>query len=115
MRLSAAQTANLAAAAILIGFAGVAVVLVTMLGPFGLVLLGLLTLLVCTRVSLSEDSPTWSPDAFAAKLRMGGSPEQRAARNEERRAALAPLSFYRRCGLVLIVAGAAGLAWQHWA
>ena len=41
------------------------------------------------------------------------SKEQRAAMFDEKRASLSPLRFYRWCGVVLIVAGAAGFTWQQ--
>jgi hypothetical protein len=41
-----------------------------------------------------------------------GSLEQQAAAREEKAQALAPLRFYRWCGIALIVAGLAGFGWQ---
>lgn len=114
MRFSAGRAANVAALAVLGGLAAAAVVLVTYLGPFGLVLLGLLTLLVCTQFALDETAPTWGTEVFRAGMAEGNSPEQRAALAEARRAALSPARFYRGCGAVLVVAGLAGVAWQHW-
>ena len=41
------------------------------------------------------------------------SPEQRAAVDEARQLWLAPLRFYRWCGIILLLAGVAGFAWQR--
>ncbi len=114
MRFSLGAVANIAAWAGIIGLACGAVVMVTRLGPVGLVLLGLLTLFICTRLSLDQDAPTWGTEVFKARMANHKSPEQRAAMVEERRAAVSPLRFYRWCGVLLTVAGAAGFAWQQW-
>jgi hypothetical protein len=37
----------------------VAFVTLNLLGPFGLVILGLFVLIICTAVNLYEDVPTW--------------------------------------------------------
>ena len=88
--------------------------LVAILGPFGLILLGLADLLVCTLFGLNEDAPTWGTQVFSARMQGGQSPEQRAAMLEQRHAMLAPLRFYRWCGVLLIAAGVAGFGWQQW-
>jgi hypothetical protein len=113
MRLPVATMANFAAWAVLIGLLVVAFVMVVILGPFGLILLGLLTLFVCTSVSLREDNPTWGPEVFKSRMGGHGSPEHRAAQAAERERALAPLRFYRWCGVSLFVAGIAGFTWQQ--
>jgi hypothetical protein len=113
MRPSAATLANAAASVVLFGLLCVAFVAVIILGPFGLILLGLLTLFVCTSVSLREDSPSWNIEVFRAQLRDHGSPEQRAARAAEKTQFLTSLVFYRWCGVVLLVAGIAGFTWQR--
>jgi hypothetical protein len=113
MRLPIPDMANAAAWAILIVLIAVAFVLVVILGPFGLILISLLTLFVCTSVSLREDNPTWGPEVFKARIGSHGSPEQRAAQAAEREQALTPLRFYRWCGVVLLVAGIAGFVWQQ--
>jgi hypothetical protein len=112
MRPSASAAANAAAWSILIGLIAVAFVMVVVLGPFGLILLGLLTLFICTSVQLSEDIPVRSIELFKAQTENRISPEQRAAMAEERGRLLTPLRFYRWCGVVLLVAGIAGFAWQ---
>lgn len=114
MRFSASDFANVIAWGVLIILALLAIGLVAVLGPLGLLLLGLATLLVCTLFSLNEETPTWGTEVFRARMDRPMAPEQRAALAEERRAALSPLRFYRWCGIVLAVAGAAGLAWQSW-
>ncbi len=114
MRLSLQAMANNAAWAIIIGLAGLAVVMVLILGPFGLILLGLMTMLVCTGFSLNDQVPTWGPAVFGAQTAQQDSPEQRAGMLEERRTTLLGLRFYRRCGILLVLAGAAGFAWQQW-
>lgn len=113
MRLSASSAANAVAWAVVAGLAALALVLVAVLGPFGLVLLGLATLLVCTRMSLHEDTPTWSTHVLRARMDSPASPEQRAALRADRQAAHASLRFYRLCGGVLLLAGIAGFAWQQ--
>ena len=113
MRGPAIAMANAAAWAIVIGLICIALVLVVVLGPFGLIVLGLLTLFVCTSVSLREDAPTWGTAVFKARMATHRSPEQRASMAEERDRSLAPLRFYRWCGLVLLVAGIAGFVWQQ--
>ncbi len=114
MRVSLASVANLTACAVLCGLAALAVVLVVLLGPFGLVLLGLLTLGICTGYTLDEHAPTWSAEVFHARMTNARSPEERAASAADRQAALSPIPFYRACGAVLVTAGLAGLAWQRW-
>jgi hypothetical protein len=113
MRLSASSVANGTAWAILIGLIGAAFVLVVVLGPFGLILLGLLTLFICTSVQLREDAPAWGIEVFKARTASQVSPEQRAAMAEEKARSLAPLRFYRWSGLALLVVGIAGFAWQQ--
>jgi hypothetical protein len=113
MRLSASAAANATAWAILLALIGIAFVLVVVLGPFGLILLGLFTLFVCTSVQLREDTPTWGVEIFKARAARPTTPEQQAAMAEERTRSLAPLRFYRWCGVVLLVAGITGFAWQQ--
>ena len=114
MRLSAGTTANAVAGAVLIGLTGVAFGMVVYLGPFGLVLLGLVILFTCTSASLREDTPIWGTEVFKARIGGPKSPEQRAALHAEKHAMLSSLRFYRWCGLALVVAGAVGFAWQVW-
>ena len=114
MRMSAGGIANLGAWAVLAGLAASAVVLVVILGPFGLVVLGLLTLFVCSRFSLDEHAPTWGTPTFKAQLTPAESVEEQAGAAAERQAALSPVRYYFGCGVVLLVAGLGGLAWQHW-
>jgi hypothetical protein len=113
MRFSASTVANAAAWAVLAVLIAVAFVTVNLLGPAGLVILGLSVLFVCTAVSLYEDAPTWGTEVFKARIAGRGLPEQRAAMLDEKRASLSPIRFYRWCGVVLVVAGAAGFIWQQ--
>ena len=109
-----AGAANLLACAVLALLGAVALAMAILLGPFGVVVLGLLTVLVCTRFTLDEHAPTWGARVFSAQMTPAGPPEQRAADAEARRIALAPARLYRRGGVVLIVAGCVGVAWQAW-
>jgi hypothetical protein len=113
MRFSASTVLNAAAWAVLLGLIAVAFVLVEIWGPFGLILLGLPTVFICTASHLYQDVPTVSVEVFKARMARGGSPEQRAAMFDERQALLSPLRFYRWCGVVLIIAGLAGFIWQQ--
>jgi hypothetical protein len=113
VRPSIHAAANAVAWAVLIGLICVSFVMVVILGPFGLILFGLLTLFVCTSVALRETMPIGSvavPEARTARER---TPEQRAAMAEDRAGMDAPLRFCRWCGVVLLVAGVAGFAWQR--
>ena len=87
MRFSVTGMANAVAWAVLFGLIAVAFVMVVILGPFGLVLLGLLTLFVCISVSLREENPTWGPEVFKARIRVTAlqNSRQRKRRKESRR------------------------------
>jgi hypothetical protein len=113
MRFSAGTVANAAAWAVLAVLIAVVFVMVNLLGPAGLVLLGLFVLFISTAMNLYEDAPSWGTEVFRARIASHGSPEQRAAMFDEKRASLSPLRFYRWGGVVLVVAGAAGFAWQQ--
>jgi hypothetical protein len=114
MRFFAGTIANAAAWIVLIALVTVAFVMVVILGPFGLVILGLATLCVCTAVQLHEGTPTWGKEVFGARMAAHGTPEQRAAMLDETQKYLSPLRFYRWCGAVLLAAGIVGFAWQQW-
>ncbi|MGD0108894.1 MAG: hypothetical protein ABSC06_33410 [Rhodopila sp.] len=113
MRFSASNVANAVAWGCIIGLIGVGFVIVTVLGPFGLILLGLFILFVCTSMTLREDAPTSGTKMFKARIASPISPEQRAAIHEEKHNLLLSLRFYRWCGIGLTVAGAAGFSWQQ--
>jgi hypothetical protein len=113
MRIPASGIANGTAWAVLICLIAVAFVIVVVLGPFGLIVLGLLTLFVCASASLREDTPTWGTEVFRSRMAKHSSPEQRAAGAEEKRHLLAPLRLYRWCGIVLLLVGVAAFAWQQ--
>jgi hypothetical protein len=110
----AGTVANVVAWALLLGLTGVAGGMVVILGPFGLILLGLIVLFICTSLSLREDAPTWGTAVFKAQMSGPRSPEQQAADAAEKHSLLSSLRFYRWCGIVLVAAGAAGFAWQQW-
>jgi hypothetical protein len=112
--IAAGSAANLLAAAVLIGLAGVAFGMVVYLGPFGLVLLGVVILFVCTSMSLRDETPIAGDAVFRARLDGPKSPEQRAALQAEKHALLSSLRLFRWCGVGLIAAGSAGFAWQLW-
>jgi hypothetical protein len=83
---------------------GVASIAFAFLGAFGVILSGLFVIFVCTSGELREHSPTSA---------VGRSPEQRAAIAEERVCSVAPLKFYRWCGIVILVIGIAGFVWEQ--
>ena len=112
MQLRATDIANATAWAAILVLIAFAFVLVHLLGPFGLILLGLGILFVCTSISLREDNPTWGAEVFRAQQAKPNAPEHRAAQIEERTLSRAPLRFYRWCGMALLVAGITGFLWQ---
>ncbi len=114
MRFSPGAIGNAIAWIALCGLALVAILVANRLGFFGLLILGVLTVLVCTLASLNDDVPTWGTEVFKARMSEGGSPEQLASARAERRAFISPFVFYRRCGIGLTVIGATGFAWQTW-
>ncbi len=80
---------------------------------FGLIVLGLIILFICTQYHLNDDVPAWGTEVFHARMVSRGSPEQRAAIQEEKRTSMSPLRFYRWSGITLLVAGIAGFVWQQ--
>ena len=114
MRVSPGNAASIFGWILIIGLICVAGVMVVILGPFGLILLGLMTLFVCTQFSLDEEAPSWGAEVFRARMNRSASPEERAALIERRRANREPLRFYRWYGAVLVAAGVLGFAWQQW-
>jgi hypothetical protein len=114
MRVSAATVATVFAWIVLIILIGVAFVMVEILGPFGLIVLGLIVLFIGTQYHLNDDVPAWGTEVFRARMARSGSPEQRAAMQEEKRMNMSPLRFYRWGGGVLLFAGIAGFVWQQY-
>ncbi|HYZ24176.1 MAG TPA: hypothetical protein VE690_18655 [Rhodopila sp.] len=114
MRFSASTAANAIAWAVVAVLAAFAILIASLFGFAGLMLLGVMTWLVCTRAELDQDTPTWGVQVFKAKFDSPASPEQRAAMTEERHAFVSPLRFYSRCGIFLAAIGAAGFIWQQW-
>ena len=110
MRFSAGTVAHAAAWAVLIA---AVFVTVNLLGPAGLVLLGLFVLFICTAMNLYEDAPSWGTEVFRARIASHGSPEQRAAMFDEKRASLSPFGFTAGAALCSVVFGAAGFTWQQ--
>lgn len=82
------------------------------IGPLGLVLLGLLTLFICSQFALHDTIPTTATALFRTEMTRPSSPENRAAEAANRDAIRAPLRFYRGCGVLLVVTGTAILAIQ---
>lgn len=113
VRSSLLTAANAIAWLVIAGMIGVAFVLVVILGAFGLILLGLCTVFVCTSFNLRDDIPTYSEVVFRAQSEGRWSPEQKAAMFAEKERSLAPVRFYRWCGIILIIAGIAGFVWQQ--
>ena len=114
MKFSPYAFGNLVAWGVLAALALLALVIADRLGFVGLLVLGALTWLICSMARMDQDAPTWGMEVFRARMRDGGSPEQRAAGSAEREAFLSPLRFYARCGMVLAAVGAAGFCWQLW-
>ncbi len=114
MRFSASAVANVLAWGVIFCLIAIAAVVADVLGFFGLMILGILTWLICTLANLNQDAPTWGVEVFKARMSGHGSPEQRAAVLSERQDFISPLRFYRWCGIVLALTGAAGFAWQQW-
>ncbi|MDP3417045.1 hypothetical protein [Falsiroseomonas sp.] len=106
----AAVLANAAASALLVTLVGAVFLVVALLGPFGLVLLGLLTLVVCVRVQLGELAPAWATLATPPRLDRRDPPERQASVLAERAEREGQLCFYRRTGLGLLAAGILGTA-----
>jgi hypothetical protein len=84
---------------VLVVLVGMASIGFAFLGAFGVILCGLFVIFICTSGELREHSPTSA---------VVGSPEQRADIAEERVRSVAPLKFYRWCGIVMLVIGIAG-------
>ena len=112
MRLPVGAVANAVAWGVLFGLLGIAFVMVWLLGPIGLGILGLLVLFICTSLELNDDVPSGQVNLMQGQLRPHHRPEERAARDDEKRDRLAPLPFCRTCGLLLLVAGVLGFIWQ---
>ncbi|WP_043831765.1 hypothetical protein [Muricoccus aerilatus] len=114
MRPSASTIANGIAWVGIFALIAASLGIVLVLGFPGVLILGLLTALTCTRAELSERTPTWGQAVFEAQATRGRSPEERAAAGEAAARGNSPLRYYRACGLVLILAGLLGTAWQIW-
>ena len=113
MKLSAHTVANAFAWAVIVVLLGVAFVMVLLIGPFGLILLGLFTMFICTSFGLRDDVPTWGVEVFKARMNDDRSPDRRAARQAEKREDLSAARFFNRCGIVLTVAGISGVVWEQ--
>jgi hypothetical protein len=113
MRFSASGIVNALAWVGIFTLIGVAIVIVDVFGFVGLILLGLMTAFTCVSAELGEDVPTAGVELFKSHMG-GGTPEQRAAMLEEKRGFVAPLRFYKWCGMFLIIVGVAGFIWQQY-
>jgi hypothetical protein len=111
---SSRRLAQLLAWAALAGLAALAILVAWLLGFPGVMILGLLLLLVCTRAELSDQVPVWSLAVFHARQQPPASLEARADRAAARRNNRAELRFFKGCCVLLIVAGLLGTAWQFW-
>ena len=115
MRTSPAALANAAAWVALAAIFAAAVVMTDVLGFLGLLIIGAVTWLACTRAA-QDDNPGWR--TWQAFQRVApdepGSVEQRAARRAQWLTALDPIRFLGRCGMALTAIGAAGFACQYW-
>ena len=89
---------------------GASLLLVRRMGFPAVLLLGLIASLVCVRAELSQDTPSWGRDIFAARWHSRPDASERQASAEQ----VATLRFYRNCGFALILAGALGSVWQVW-
>jgi hypothetical protein len=114
MRFSMGEAANLFAWTVILGLICAAGLMVVILGPFGLILLGLVVLFVCSQFSLNEEAAGGGLEVLKARLDRSASPEQRAAMLEQREENAGPLRFYRWYGAALLAAGVLGFAWQVW-
>ncbi|KAA2235746.1 hypothetical protein [Salinarimonas soli] len=84
------------------------------LGFFGILLLGLLTLVISLRVGIEEDGPSGSghtPGLYAMSLRDPATAEERLARSGESAAFRRLLRFVNGVGAALVVIGGAGFWW----
>ena len=90
---------NLVAWGVLIALGAGAVLFVNRLGFVGLAVLGLLTLLVCSRVAMDDDMPSWGEHVFRERM---GRPKAPGP----------DLRFFQLCGAGLATVGALGFAWQ---
>lgn len=113
MRFSGIQIANVVSWVVLLGLIPMVFVMVAILGPFGLIMLGVATLFICTSINLYDDVPNANATVLKARFARRGSPEQRAALQADKQMRLSPLGFYRWCGIALLAAGIAGFIWQH--
>lgn len=111
MRFTGGQLVNVIAWAILIAPIPIVMIVAMALGPFGLIILGVATLLLCTSAQLNGDTP--SAGSAAGRMARAASPEPRAAEHHDRQSRLSPLTFYRGCGAVLLAAGVAGFVWER--
>ncbi len=91
---------NLVAWGVLLGVAGLALLFVDRLGFAGLAVVGLLTLVVCTRMTLDADVPTWGEHVFRERLAPGA-----------RRGVMPDLRLFKWGGVLLTVVGVAGFFW----
>jgi hypothetical protein len=107
MRFSPGRIGNAIAWMGLSGLILLAMAVANRLGFAGLVLLGLMAAFICTMAELDHDTSGSSSHVLRARL-------ERPSSHVERQGLIAPLRFYKWCGIVLAVIGVAGFAWQQW-
>jgi hypothetical protein len=84
------------------------------LGFFGLLLVGLITLMISLRVEMEEDGPSGSghtPGLYAMSLSEPRTADERMARRGERGVFRRLLRFVNGVGIALVVVGGAGFWW----
>jgi hypothetical protein len=122
MRFSASIIGNAFACVVIIVLLAFAFSIANFLGYLGLIVLGLIVAMVCSRAELDEDNPFVRSradfDARRAAEKIYGqdpaAPERFTAADAEHRVFKVPLRFVRWCGIALAAIGAAGFAWEQW-
>jgi hypothetical protein len=122
MRFSASIIVNAFTCVVIIALLAFAFTIANFLGYLGLVVLGLIVAMVCSRAELDEDNPSVRSradfDGRRAAEKFYGqaptAPKQCAAADAERRVFTVSRRFVRWCGIALAAIGATGFAWEQW-
>lgn len=109
-----ARLANALAWVALAGLIALALLAAHRLGFAGVLILGLLTAFIAFQAELQQHVPAPGLALFAARMQQPRSVEERAATASERQGFIAPLRFFRWCGLTLAAIGLVGFAVQIW-